>query len=434
METRLLNQITQDMQDAVKVALERQFPPPNVSPFPRMSQETGKDYQDHQVPVNFGSEGPSGSKTSPQQVKQEERSESEASSTPTRSTPKGEPSVMEFDPYGTSTPAPQRRVGFQFDIPPPAPPAPLRPTPQPQTGPAPRANAMPTTAGPRFTPAPPQETDEEKEMRMFGNLAAIVGHAFAQPMEQVIRANSQTPAPSQPKSKIPAPEKFDGKKGNAAKAFLLDCKTYFIANPSSFPTDDSRIMYVLMNLKDGIPKQWGQHYLRKLLSGDPDTMLMDWEAFEAGFLANWSDPAALQVAERRIGELNQTGSASNYATEFRVIASKLDWSDSALMAAFRQGLKPFIKEKLIEHTIGRDIKTLDDLISLTCLIDNTLFEARRASKTIQGSSSSSPAPSGKNTGRSNGFVTLEIREKRKKAGECVKCGEKGHKFENCKNG
>ena len=140
---------------------------------------------------------------------------------------------------------------------------------------------------------------------MFGNLAAIVGHAFAQPMEQVIRANSQTPAPLASKSKIPAPEKFDGKKGNAAKAFILDCKTYFISNPSSFQGDDLRIMYVLMNLKDGIPKQWGQHNCKKLLSGDPDAMLMDWDSFETGFLANWSDPAALQVAERRISKLNQ---------------------------------------------------------------------------------------------------------------------------------
>ncbi|QRV92843.1 Retrotransposable element Tf2 protein [Ceratobasidium sp. AG-Ba] len=137
----------------------------------------------------------------------------------------------------------------------------------------------------------------------MSNIASVLQHALSRPLEQAVRAATQTPSPSDPKSKIPAPEKFSGKKGNAAKSFMLDCKTYFVANASSFPTDDARIMYVLMNLKKGIPKQWGQYYLNKLLAGDQDLVLDSWQAFESGFLANWSDPAALQVAERRQDEL-----------------------------------------------------------------------------------------------------------------------------------
>ncbi|QRW06297.1 Retrotransposon-derived protein PEG10 [Ceratobasidium sp. AG-Ba] len=239
------------------------------------------------------------------------------------------------------------------------------------------------------------------------NIASVLEHAFSSPLEQAVRAASQTPGPTGAESKIPAPEEYSGKKGNAAKLYIQDCKTYFVANLSSFPTDNSRIMYVLMN---------GQYYLNGLpLAGDQDLLIDSWQAFEAGFLATCSDPAAPEVAECGINNLKQTASASDYATEFRVISGELEWSDSALMAAFRQGLKPYVRSKLIEHTIGSTITSLDELINTASLIDNTLFEARKkAQATLRSPSSSSNKPA---TGISAGFVTVEIRENCRKAGE-----------------
>jgi hypothetical protein len=78
---------------------------------------------------------------------------------------------------------------------------------------------------------------------------------FLAPLQEAIRSVSQTPGPAASKSKIPAPKKYNGKKGLGAKSFILDCKTYFLSNPGSFPSDHSCISYVLMSLKDGIPKQ-----------------------------------------------------------------------------------------------------------------------------------------------------------------------------------
>jgi hypothetical protein len=68
----------------------------------------------------------------------------------------------------------------------------------------------------------------------------------------------------------------------------------------------------LMSLKDGIPKQWGQYYLKKLIDGDPDPLLENWNTFEQGFLSNWTDPASVQVAERRLRALNQFGTGVRY--------------------------------------------------------------------------------------------------------------------------
>ncbi|CCO34419.1 hypothetical protein BN14_08517 [Rhizoctonia solani AG-1 IB] len=227
-----------------------------------------------------------------------------------------------------------------------------------------------------FIAAQPGETEEEKENRTMHNLATIMGRAISVPLQSTFRSLSQTPGPAQPKSKIPAPERYDSKKGPAAKSFILDCKTYFFGNSSSFPSDHSRISFVLMNLKEGQPKKWGQIHLEKLLDGAHEPILESWDAFEAAFLCNWSDPAAAQVAERCLRNLKQSRAASNYATDFRIIASKLEWLDTALIAAFRQGHKAEVRSKLIEFTLHKNITTLDEFISTACLIDDMLFEAR----------------------------------------------------------
>jgi hypothetical protein len=186
-----------------------------------------------------------------------------------------------------------------------------------------------------------------------------------------------------------------------------------------------------MSLKDGIPKQWGQYYLKKLIDGNPDPLLENWNTFEQGFLSNWTDPASVQVAERRLHALNQSRSAQEYAMEFRVISSELELGENALMSELCQGLKRDVKTELIKFSMGRNISTLDELISMACLIDNTLFEACRES---QGPSPSASTMQRSSTLCSGDFVTREIQEKCRKAGKCVKCGGNNHQFEYCHSG
>ncbi|GAB1521007.1 hypothetical protein RhiTH_004097 [Rhizoctonia solani] len=153
-----------------------------------------------------------------------------------------------------------------------------------------------------------------------------------------------------------------------------------------------------MNLKDRQPKKWGQIYLEKLLNGDDEPTLESWITLETAFLHYWSNPAAAQIAEQRLRELKQLKSASNYATEFRIIASKLEWSDPALIASF---------------------------------LDDTLFEARKEPRKDSNSSNSSPQRPAH--GRLSDYVSKKVQEARRNAGECSKCGEKSHKWEDCKN-
>ncbi|CEL57221.1 hypothetical protein RSOLAG1IB_08433 [Rhizoctonia solani AG-1 IB] len=255
--------------------------------------------------------------------------------------------------------------------------------------------------------------------------------ALSVPLQSTFRSLSQTPGPAQPKSKIPPPEKYHSKKGPAAKSFILDCKTYFFSNSSSFPLDHSCISFILINLKEAQPKKWGQIYLEKLFDGAYEPILESWDAFEAAFLCNWSNPAAAQVAERCLCNLKQSRAASNYATDFRIIASKLEWLCTALIAAFHQGLKAEVRSKLIEFTLHKNITTLDKFISTACLIDDMLFEACQELRKDSNPSTSAPSPS---QGRSGNSVSRSVQEQRWKAGECTKCRDKSCKWEECKNG
>jgi hypothetical protein len=258
---------------------------------------TGSTYRDHAIPTRFGSEGPS---RLLRQLKPEPSTEEDDKQQLAATRSPAEQSIIEFDPIAASTPAQPSRVTFhttpvvtETSCNPST--AETQAAEQPATSPPTVRNSVPLQSIPLgaeglcWTLAPEQETKEQEEVCTMNNIANVLTHALTCPLEQAVHAATQTPAPQQPKSKIPALEKYSGKKGNAAKSFILDCKTYFVANLSSFPTDNSRIMYVLMNLKEGIPKQWGQYYLNKLLGGDQDPLLNSWEAFETGFLANWSD-------------------------------------------------------------------------------------------------------------------------------------------------
>ncbi|KAF8752485.1 hypothetical protein RHS01_07525 [Rhizoctonia solani] len=99
------------------------------------------------------------------------------------------------------------------------------------------ATSSPLSKG--YLSAQPGETNEAMEARTLHNIATIMGRALSVPLQSTFRGLSQTPGPAQAKSKIPAPEKYDGKKGPAAKSFFLDCKTYFLSNAFSFPSDHS---------------------------------------------------------------------------------------------------------------------------------------------------------------------------------------------------
>jgi hypothetical protein len=73
-------------------------------------------------------------------------------------------------------------------------------------------------------------------------------------------------------------------------------------------------------------------------------------------------------AKMKIRQLIQKGSAAAYLAEYRYQASKLDWNDIANLAQVYQGLKPEIKDAIVN--IQERPTTLNDLAVIVVEIDN----------------------------------------------------------------
>jgi hypothetical protein len=85
-------------------------------------------------------------------------------------------------------------------------------TPERPKSPTEPVNTSHTNQDKGFIAAQPGETEEEKENRTMHNRATIMGRAFSIPLQSTLRSLSSLPGPAQPKSKIPATEKYDGKR------------------------------------------------------------------------------------------------------------------------------------------------------------------------------------------------------------------------------
>ncbi|PNH26205.1 hypothetical protein BJF96_g10479 [Verticillium dahliae] len=96
-------------------------------------------------------------------------------------------------------------------------------------------------------------------------------------------------------------------------------------------------------------------------------------AFEEAIKGAFGDVDEERQNERKILQLKQTGPATKYATEFRLLASRLDWTESALMARFYEGLKDAVKDDLIREDRP---ETLTEYIAMAVKIDDRQYERR----------------------------------------------------------
>lgn len=251
-----------------------------------------------------------------------------------------------------------------------------------------------------------------------------------------------TPAQTKgPKFKIP--DAYDGKlRGKTAKQWFTRVLVYISANLDRFTNEDQQLIWAL-SLTTGAAADWAQPLLEQVINQDrraPHTIQELGILFSAAF----DDPDATRAAERKITTLIQTTSASDYATEFRTLASNLSWNDAAYMSQFRRGLHWQVKNTLA--TLETPPRNLREMISRAIEIDNTRLE----------NEADRPARNPKNTGKtlpntpknsttstttrvtslkeSSNFVDDQEKERRRKAGVCVKCGKAGHTFEQCRTG
>src|SRR5271163_5258373 len=169
-------------------------------------------------------------------------------------------------------------------------------------------------------------------------------------------------------AKFPLPPEYSGKPSEY-EPFIVSCELYFDVMKQTYTTDDLKVAFAIGRLR-GRPSTWAFSLVR-----NNDPALSSWLAFKAEMDSMFTNVHELEDLRQRLESLKQTGSALNYATEFKTIASTLGLNGPAKILMFKAGLKDKVKEGL---SYASDTNTFDALVSRAIAIDQNQFAQRKS--------------------------------------------------------
>ncbi|KAK9521450.1 hypothetical protein VZT92_021255 [Zoarces viviparus] len=169
-------------------------------------------------------------------------------------------------------------------------------------------------------------------------------------------------------ARLPPPERYSGAPGSC-RPFLIQCSLAFELQPSAFPSERSRVAYIV-SLLTSRAKDWGTaEWERQSL------ICASVQLFSEELLKVFNHATPGREVARGLFDLKQGGrSVADYSIEFRTIAAESNWNASSLLDAFYHGLSDCLKDELA----ARDLPAgLDELVALSIHIDGYLRERRR---------------------------------------------------------
>uniref|UniRef100_A0A8D0CYT6 Gypsy retrotransposon integrase-like protein 1 n=1 Tax=Sander lucioperca TaxID=283035 RepID=A0A8D0CYT6_SANLU len=164
------------------------------------------------------------------------------------------------------------------------------------------------------------------------------------------------------------PERFSGESGDC-RAFLTQCGLHFELQSVHYPTDRTKIAYLISHLS-GRAEAWATAEWAR------NSPLCDSFAhFSQTFTQIFQHVTPGREAARMLVNLRQgRRRVADYAIEFRTVAAESGWNQTALMDAFLCGLSSALNDHLAALDLPED---LDTLIALAIKIDKRLFERER---------------------------------------------------------
>jgi Retrotransposon gag protein len=186
---------------------------------------------------------------------------------------------------------------------------------------------------------------------------------------------SVPPKTSEPK--VALPDKFDGDK-RKLRGFLNQLELIFTLNSTKYPTDAIKVAFV-GSLLTGRALSWFNPMFEKQASFT--NLLNNWANFKKSLMDTFGDPDRTRIAEYHLRDLRQGNKpASSYAAEFRTLATDVEWNQAALLSQFKCGLKPEVKDMLLNHDLPDD---LEEFMTLAIKLDNRLFEHQQEKRLTQ---------------------------------------------------
>jgi len=160
------------------------------------------------------------------------------------------------------------------------------------------------------------------------------------------RIENMKPIHPAPEPRVSEPEHFNGHRSQL-RDFISQVKLVIQAQPSRFSTEKQKVIYAATFLR-GPAFSWFQPYTEM---ADTEPILNNFNMFIRELKCVFGDPSQSATAERQLRNLKQKGAAANYVSDFRRLASLVEWNDAALCHQFYHGLKDNVKDFLVNYDI-----------------------------------------------------------------------------------
>ncbi|KAK0136995.1 Retrotransposon-derived protein PEG10 [Merluccius polli] len=175
-------------------------------------------------------------------------------------------------------------------------------------------------------------------------------------------------------TRLAPPERYSGDFGQS-RSFVTECEMHFEHAPRDFPTERSRVAFMMSHLT-GRAWSWATAEWAR----DSEVCAL-FKKF-VGALRIIFDPVATDREKAR--ELSRlklgADSVCDYAIRFRTLATESGWNDTALYNVFLKGLSDPIQDLLVPLDLPPD---LDSLISLAIRMDNRLQERKQRCRLLR---------------------------------------------------
>uniref|UniRef100_A0A671LWM7 Retrotransposon gag domain-containing protein n=1 Tax=Sinocyclocheilus anshuiensis TaxID=1608454 RepID=A0A671LWM7_9TELE len=200
--------------------------------------------------------------------------------------------------------------------------------------------------------------------------------------------------------RLPPPTVYSGEP-LLCRSFLATCSLHIALQPSSFPTEESKVAFVI-TLLTGRAALWGTAVWERKHQCCSSFQSFSDELRKVFDRAAYGREAARELAELRQGDRSVT----DYAIEFRTLAAECKWNQEAQWDVFRHGLADRITNEIYTLELPT---SLDGLIDLAIRVDNRL--RRRDERTLRvsaGSGDHFTAPTKGSSGYLSGPEPMQV--------------------------
>uniref|UniRef100_A0A8C2GHW3 Gypsy retrotransposon integrase-like protein 1 n=1 Tax=Cyprinus carpio TaxID=7962 RepID=A0A8C2GHW3_CYPCA len=239
-----------------------------------------------------------------------------------------------------------------------------------------------------------------------------------------------TSSPSVPSSPMAKPAPFSGSVEECS-GFLLQCSLVLEMQPHLYPTELSKVAFIISQLK-GKALQWADSIWTQ-----KNPVTQSYTSFVDHFREVFGKPTWDSSIGEKLYNLKQGKmSVNDYALQFRTLAATSGWNEQALLTTYRQGLDPRVRLHLAayEDTIGLE-RFIQLSIRFATRMQSCLEEHQGQPQhnisLCRPEPVNPPEPAHEPMLLDSNHLTRTERQRRLTQNLCLYCGSPGHVLSTC---